>query len=299
MNKGAAIDNEVITIAAPDGMSAAINPRGAELWRLQDASGRDLLWDGDPAFWTGRAPILFPVIGCLRDGKYRYRGREWMMPKHGFARHAMFALVAHGPTTATLRLDSSDATRALWPFEFELDVTFVAGDASLGVAAHLRNTGTDPLPLSFGFHPALRWPVDPDAPRETWELEFDQPEPGPILRLDSDGLIARQESSPLEGRRIALRDDLFLDDAMIFAGLASRGCTFLADGARGLRVDFPEFPDLGVWTKPGAGYLCIEPWQGMADAADFTGDIFDRPGVITLAAGEVWRATMTIATLDR
>jgi galactose mutarotase-like enzyme len=288
-----------ITIAAPGGWRAEINPQGAELSRLQARDGSDLLWDGDPAFWTGRAPILFPIVGALNGNSYRYRGETYPLAKHGFARHSRFDILDAGDDRVLLRLAASETTREIYPFGFQLDLTFtVAGDA-LTLSASVANLGKQDMPFSFGFHPALRWPLDPGGERDNARILFDLPEPEPVQRIDAAGLIARSEPSPVEDRCLALRDALFTDDALIFAPAASRGVTYGAhpDGVAGrqLRVEFPRFPDLGIWTKPGAGYICIEPWQGHADPAGFTGDIFAKPGVLRLQPGDSWQAAMVIS----
>jgi len=288
----------LVAIAAPGGLQAEINPFGAELWRLRDGEGQDLLWDGDPAFWTGRAPVLFPVIGCLRDDSYRYRGASYQMPKHGFARRSVWDLADHQADRATFRLAASAATRTGYPFEFVLDLTFTVGPDALSMAAEITNAGDEVMPFSFGFHPALRWPVPGGAARDDCRLRFDRDEDGDIARLDGDGLIARTEPSPVDGCELALRDDLFTEDALIFRGLRSRGLDYGGVDGRQLRIDFPGFPDLGVWTNPGAGYVCIEPWLGYADPADFAGEIFAKPGICTLQPGHSWQAAMTIAPAE-
>jgi len=264
-------------------LSAEINPFGAELHRLRDADGRDLLWDGDPAFWTGRAPILFPVIGCVAGGEIRIDGKAYPMPKHGFARHKPFAVVAHSDDSATFRLEPDAETRAAYPFAFRLDICFGVAGGTLSIEAMLHNPGDAALPASFGFHPALRWPLPWGGLRADHRIRFDREEPAPIRRIDQAGLLRPQpEPTPVRGRDLALADSLFVDDALIFDRLGSRGLTYGAPGAPSLRVSFPAMPLLGIWTKPGAGFLCIEPWQGIADPEGYGGEFRDKPGVIAV-----------------
>ena len=144
---------------ASDALAAEISELGAELRTLTDAQSRDLLWDGDPAFWTGRAPLLFPIVGELAGGAYRLDGRGYPMPKHGFARRSTFVVVAHAHDRITLRLDASDATRTIYPFDFRLDVSYAITGATLTLTAVVSNLGEAALPASFGFHPAFRWPL--------------------------------------------------------------------------------------------------------------------------------------------
>lgn len=277
-------------------LSAVIAVVGAELQSVQIAHGAQLLWDGDPAFWTGRAPILFPVIGELAGGVYRYDGRAYAMPKHGFARRSTFTVITAEADRAVLRLSANAATRAVYPFEFALDLEYALDGAQLTMAATITNQGTRAMPASFGFHPALRWPLPFGEARAEHRLLFAQAEPAPVRRIDARGLLRPEpEPSPVTGNRLDLRDDLFTGDALIFDRLGSRAVSYGADHGPQLRVGFADFPTLGVWTKPGAGFVCIEPWQGSADPVGFSGDIRDKPGIMLVEPGAARRLSMTIA----
>ena len=285
---------ESVTIRSA-ALSATISPEGAELQSLRDAAGRELLWGGDPAVWSGRAPILFPIVGSLAGGRYRLGGKSYALARHGFARRSRFAPVTQGEGEALFRLTDSPPTHAAYPFPFVLEIRFALAGATLSIEATLLNPGDAPLPASFGFHPALRWPLPYGAARENHIILFDTPEPEPIRRLDGDGLlIAEPQPTPIEGRRLALRDALFRDDALILDRPKSRSLWYGAAGTPGVVVRFPAMPQLGLWTKPGAGYLCVEPWQGLADPQGFTGDFRDKPGVIAIPGGEARRFAMTI-----
>ncbi len=267
-------------------LAAEVSPFGAEIQRLTNSAGRDLQWSGDAAVWSGRAPILFPVIGLLQGGQYRYDGQSFAMPKHGFARHSMFAVAARAPRSVTMRLQASAETREIYPFEFQLDVTFSVTAETLSIAAEIANLGGSIMPASFGFHPAFRWPLPYGEPRADHRLEFEQPEPAPVRRIDADGfLIAQPQPTPVSGEILELRDDLFAADALIFDRLTSRSVRYGAPAGPSLKVDFPDFPTLGVWTKTGAEFICIEPWHGFSDPEAFAGDIFDKPGIMAIAPG--------------
>lgn len=268
-------------VIASDAVSAAISPVGAELQWLRDGAGRDLLWDGDPAFWTGRAPILFPVIGCVAGGVIRVDGIEYPMAKHGFARGKTWAVIERDAGSVTFRIESDIETRASYPFAFVLDLHFAIEDAALAVTATLANPTDTALPASFGFHPALRWPLPYGQPRGAHRVRFDRDEPAPIRRIDPAGLLKpAPEATPVTGDTLTPDDALFIDDALIFDRIASRRVVYGAPGGPALEISFPDMPLLGIWTKPGAPYLCIEPWQGIADPEGFTGEFRDKPGVI-------------------
>ena len=286
-----------VTIAS-NRLSAGIAALGAELQHLTDSDGRQLQWDGDPAVWHGRAPILFPVIGLLEGGCYRLDGKIYQMPKHGFARHSTFAIAESAPDAATFRLTASDETRAIYPFEFQLDIRFSLSGAVLTLAATITNAGRTSMPASFGFHPALRWPLPYGQPRADHRIRFEHDEPAPIRRINSHGfLLAESQPTPVVGDTLALRDELFVADAMIFDRLASRRVLYGAATGPQLSVEFEDFPTLGVWTKPGADFVCIEPWQGFSDPVGFSGDIREKPGIIEIAPGESRRLAMHVSLI--
>jgi galactose mutarotase-like enzyme len=269
-----------------DSFTAEIDPQGAQLSLLRDAQGNDLLWNGDPAFWNGRAPILFPIVGALNDGHYRWRGQRHALPRHGFARGKRFEVVRHDEREALLRLVADAETLQVYPFRFELDMAFRCEGKALLIEAIVRNVGHEPMPASVGFHPAFRWPLPYDSARGEHFLEFEYDELAPIRRLDAKGLlISDPYPTPVRGQRLLLNDALFTDDVVIFDQLASRHVVYGAATGPRIRVSFPEASYLGLWSKPGAGFVCIEPWQGVADPVGFEQDLDAKPGVFRVAPG--------------
>jgi galactose mutarotase-like enzyme len=276
-----------------DRLSAAINPLGAELTHLRDADGRELMTDADPAYWTGHAPILFPIVGRLNGDTLRLDGRDYPMKQHGFARKQMFELARRTDTDVVFRLTASDETRAQYPFDFGLEVGFSIEAATLSIDVRIANPGNVPLPASLGFHPAFAWPLPYGRPRAEHRITFAAHEPGEIVEL-ADGLFASRRPSPLDGRILHLADDLFVDDALIWDPVASHSVTYGAGDGPSLSIDFPDTPYLGIWTKPGAAFVCVEPWHGHADPAGFTGDFRAKPGVFEVAPGSDWSCRMAI-----
>ncbi|EIZ80791.1 aldose 1-epimerase [Novosphingobium sp. Rr 2-17] len=289
---------DLVTITSGD-LTARINPLGAELWSLTDRRGREYMTDADPAFWTGHAPVLFPIVGCVNGNRYRYEGAEYELSKHGFARHSTFEVVDAQDDRATFRLTDSDATRAHYPFAFVLELHFRLEAACLHVEASVANPGEAALPFSFGFHPAFAWPLPGGAAKADHVVAFEQPEPQPIRRIEpASGLVLPEPfATPVEGHLLSPDASLFEADALIWDHLASRSVTFGTPGAGQLAIAFPDSPMLGIWQKPGAAYLCIEPWQGIADPLGFCGDLRDKPGIISLAPGEARGFRMDVAVL--
>jgi len=289
---------ELIDITSK-GLSAQVDPFGAELHVLRDAQGRDLQWDGDPAFWTGRAPILFPIVGTLVDGQYRLGGKVYHLPRHGFARRKLFDVRHVDASTAVFQLRADAETRASYPFDFELDVGFALSDATLTLEAVIRNLNDAPMPASFGFHPAFRWPLPFGHARSAHSIQFGEPEPAPVRRIDHQGLLQPQgEPTPVVGSRLALRDELFEADALIFDQIRSRRLRYGAGEGPALRIDFPGTPYLGVWTKPGAGFIAIEPWHGITDPAGFDGELWRKPGIFAVEPGRERRISMAVTVAD-
>lgn len=279
------MSDKLITIRS-DSLTATINPFGAELTSLKNAQGRELMTDGDPAFWPGHAPLLFPIVGELAGGEYLVNGRRYKLPRHGFARRLPFDVVLQKEGQALFRLtDSAEHTHGVYPYFFGLYLEYRIEGASLIMAAVLANMSDREMPASFGFHPAFAWPLPYGQPREAHAIRFEKPEPAPLKQL-KDGLIAREDRpSPVVGDRLKLEDGLFTDDALIWEGLASKSLVYGADAGPSLRIEWEEMPNLGIWTKPGAGFVCIEPWAGIADRADFKGGIWDKPGIVRINSG--------------
>ncbi len=277
-----------------ESLSATINPLGAELSSLRDGDGRELMTDADPAFWTGRAPLLFPIVGQLNGDVLRINGAEHVMRKHGFARRMPFAITEHTASTAIFRLTDNPDTRAAYPFPFVLEVGFAIADSTLSMTARITNPGTVPLPASFGWHPAFAWPLPYDQARAAHQISFGADEPAPIALL-ADGLIAPTDRpSPLKDGVLQLDDALFEQDALIWNPVHAQQVRYGAPEGPALEIGFPDTPRLGIWTKPGARFVCIEPWHGIADPQGFTGDFRDKPGVFEIAPGEDWHCALHV-----
>jgi len=266
-----------------DDWTAAIDPQGAQLSVLRDARGNDLLWNGDPAFWAGRAPILFPIVGALNGGHYRWCGQRYALSRHGFARGHRFEVLRSGERGALLRLAADVHSRKIYPFAFQLDAEFRLEGSALQIELTARNIGDVPMPASLGLHPAFRWPLPYGAARAAHFIQFAFDEPAPIRRLDGQGLLTdAAHPTPVRDRRLVLDDALFSDDVIIFDRLVSRQLSYGADDGPRIEVAFAGASHLGLWTKPGAGFICIEPWRGVADPVGFEGEFTQKPGLFTV-----------------
>ncbi|MCC8961761.1 aldose 1-epimerase family protein [Bradyrhizobium sp. Pear76] len=275
-----------------DGIAAAIRAEGAELSSLRNAEGTELLWQAGSQ-WPRHAPILFPIVGRLKNDTLRHKGKAYPMTQHGFARDRRFAWLEQGARSCKLALTDDAETRARYPFAFRLEVTYTVDGAALDVAFEVINTGDEMLPASLGGHPAFNWPLVPGLPKEAYTLTFGKTEPAPIRRLEGGLMRRHPEPNPVTGRTLALTEELFDDDAMVFDQVASTSILFTAtlgpaaatQGAA-IEISWRGFRELGVWSKPGgAPFLCIEPWHGFASPAEFDGEFADKPGLMHIAPG--------------
>ena len=283
---------------AGDLLRVSVKTAGGELCRLRTASGLDLLWDGDPAVWGRQAPTLFPVVGALKGGQLRHKGKVGTLPRHGFARDRDWTLKRLMAHSVTLRLTDDEASRAMYPFPFDLCVTFRIDGNQLRVQYDLHNPGEGPLFASLGAHPAFRWPIMPDGQRDAHRMVFEKPETAFLPVLDGKGLLgAGNQPSPLKNRELALKDEIFSEDALIFNPVESRYLRYSAPGTPVIELSWEGFPQLGLWSRPGAGFVCIEPWRGYASPAAFDGEFSEKPGVFQVSAGATTSSAYTIRIL--
>lgn len=281
-----------------NGLTVEIDSHGAQMQSFRTAEGQELLWRGDPDIWPDHAPILFPLISQMPDGHIRHGGRSYPMPPHGFAHRRDFAVSEQTDSSCVFELRDDEATRSHYPFGFALRIGFDLSDDGLLVTAEVENPNDEPLPLDFGFHPGFNWPLTPGRDKSDYAIVFEEAEPAPIRRGIDDPimLIPGGLPTPVEGNVLRLRDELFEESAIVFDRLDSRSVTYTAPAALGLRIDFPDSPNLAIWTKPGAPYVCVEPWQGYPSQIDFDGPLTEKPGIALIPPAETrsWRLGITL-----
>jgi len=266
-------------------LSATVKADGAELCSLRDAAGEEMLWQAGPA-WPRHAPVLFPIVGRLKDDTLRHEGRSYRLTQHGFARDRGFAWLNRSPTACRLVLHEDAGTRAMYPFAFRLEIAFRLDDDALEQTFTVTNPGRSPLPASLGAHPGFIWPLADGVGKAAHVLEFAAPEPAPVRRLIG-GLLSREAvATPIAGRTLALEPALFAADALILCQTASTSVRYTAPGAPAVEVAWEGFRDLGVWSREGGDFICIEPSFGTASPVDFDGEFRDKPGVMLIAPGE-------------
>lgn len=269
-----------------EALKVKINTRGAELSSIVDADGVERIWQGDAAYWTGRAPVLFPVAGGFMDDEYILDGKTYSLPKHGFARRSEFAVETQSDTAATFLLTGEMANNPGYPFDFEFRVRFALEGTKLTVAYSTKNTQSSPLSFSVGAHEGYAC----DGGIERYEVAFDDPEGAALTSNVLVGNLLSHDTVqlPLNARNaLELKYDDFAVDAQVFLGLKSRGVTLQSPGsAKKIHVAFKDFEYMLLWTKPGAHYICVEPWANFPDYVDHDKQFAAKPGVMKIASGE-------------
>jgi galactose mutarotase-like enzyme len=270
---------------------AKISEAGAELKSLADVStGQEYMWQADPAWWAGTAPVLFPVIGGLKDGSYNFEGRQYKLPSHGFARGSDFSVSRAGTDSAELTLSASPKSRENYPFEFVLKVSFALERAGIAVRYEVTNTGRGRMLFSIGSHPAFNLPFAGGA-LENYYVLFEKEEE--LVRwFFKDGMVEAGKTEEVfdNSRLISIGRATFDQGIMIFKHPASREFTIAnSRNSRAITVATEGVPYLGIWSKPGgAPFLCIEPWHGIPDMSDTSGNLAEKEGIMALEPRAVY-----------
>lgn len=275
-------------------IAVSVSETGAELKSLRCiASGREWMWQASPEFWPRTAPVLFPVVGKLRENQFSFEGVKYPLSQHGFARDMPFGLAESGTDFLRFRLRANEQSLRHYPFQFSLGMEYRLFDSSVRISYKVENEGRETMPFSIGAHPGFSLPSWPS--KKYW-LEFEKDEPLQTILLQ-DGPISdgKGREIPVENRLLEISKVLFLQDALIFSGLKSAWIGIRdVEGEEQLKVNFQGFPFLGIWSKPGAAFVCIEPWFGHADPVGFAGDIREKPGIHLLKPGEIFECSFTI-----
>lgn len=274
-------------------VSAIIKAEGAELCSVRDAAGREMLWQALPA-WPRHAPVLFPIVGRLAGDTLRHRGKSYRITQHGFARDRRFAFAEQTPTSCRLVLTDDARTREQYPFAFRFEITYAVAGDTLSVTFAIANPGHETLPASMGAHPAFRWPLADGIAKSAHSLTFSDPEPAPVRRLRGGLLLPDPQPTPIQGNHLALNEALFEADALILDHPASHSVEFAAPGAPSLAFSWQGFRELGLWSRAGGDFLCIEPWCGFASPEGFDGEFSDKPGLLLIPPGGREEATHRI-----
>ena len=279
-------------------ISAEISLMGAELMSLKTADGTQYLWQGDPKYWAGRAPIMFPWTGRLLGGQHRHQGQLYEMGIHGFARKQNFVCTAQSETAVTLTLEANEETKAQYPYDFRLSVTYALEGSSLGITFRVENLGSQTMPFAWGGHPGFNVPLAAGETMADYEVEFAQQcRPDRVVFSQTNVLVDGFKPFPLEeGRKLQLSHDLFDEDAIFLANAAKSVTMRGRKSGRSVTLTYPDMNYLGLWHAPktDAPYVCIEPWSSLPGREGVVEDFSCRSDLLHAAPGETRQTTWSI-----
>lgn len=277
-----------------DFLKVGVKEFGSEITSIiSKKSGYEFLWQGNPDIWSGQSPILFPIIGRLFDDSYSYNGKVYTLQKHGFARKLPWKLLEKASDCMSFILSDNEETKNCYPFKFELIVTYTLNQNKLSVLHKVINKNESKMYFSLGAHPAFNCEIGD-------KLIFEKPETLDCIKIDLERSLRIPKTVPLLNNEseITVTEEIFKEDALIFEGVKSENITLKSKATnRSIRFTLGKAPYLGIWAKPGAPYVCIEPWCGVNDSTEKKADFSLKDGIQKLDENEsftfVWSAEFT------
>ena len=280
-------------------LSVSIATMGAELQNVYNKqTGIEYLWDANPAFWPKTSPVLFPVIGGLKDGSYTHKGGTYSFNRHGFARESLFEVESQSESSVTLVLQTSEDTLKQYPFQFKFSITYSVSGGELKNTYLIENKGNEPLLFSVGAHPAFRVPLVEGEDFSDCYLAFNETENTGVYPILADGLISNTSVPFFDNtKELPLKKELFYKDALIFKELKSTAISILSKKSKhGITYSFENFPYMGIWNAKDANFVCIEPWCGLGDVEATTSVLSEKEGINSLAIGDSFTRSWSLAT---
>ncbi len=262
-------------------LKATFNLKGAELISLK-SEDREYIWEGNSKFWGKHSPILFPIVGTLKNNVYKYEDKEYSLSRHGFARDLNFTVIAKEASKITFSLKSTNETYLLYPFHFELQISYILEDKKLTVEFVVFNSNNFTMPFSIGGHPALSLPNN----FKDYQLSFEDNNELIYFKLKTDLLSNTIKKIELKNNLLDLNYELFDEDALVFKTISSKKIKLIENKKPLLLFSFASFPNFGIWTKSEAPFICLEPWLGYSDTENSSGDIENKEGIYNLPKNE-------------
>lgn len=283
----------MITTLKNNTLTAQIQHLGAELISLKSSQGKEYIWEGNPEFWGKHSPVLFPIVGTLKNNTFHHNEKNYHLSRHGFAREMEFQLIDSTENCATFSIQSSEETLKVYPFAFELHLIYTFEEMTLSIAYQVINMGSSKMPFSIGAHPAFALPNK----FENYAVTFEKEESLEYYLLENDLISNKTKKLDFQNKQIPLTYELFKNDALIFKSIQSKSLTILENENPILRVHFEDFPSLGIWTKMNAPFICIEPWFGYSDTNENSGNLFEKEGIQVLESNATFHSKFSIEIL--
>ena len=284
-------------------LKISVTKIGAELCSLfSKSTNTEFMWQANPSIWGSHAPVLFPIIGCLKDGKFFFEGNAYSVPKHGFIRNnTTLESNIIGENCIEFRSKYTEESFMSYPFNYEFIIRYILQEDGVKVEHTIINHDTkNPMYFSLGGHPGFNCPFFEHEKYEDYYIEFEVPETNDTWLVSKDGLIENESISYLkEAKTLPLHSEIFAKDALIFKNLKSKVVALKSKNhSVALKMDISEFEYLGLWAKPNATFVCIEPWLGISDAVNTKQDFIQKEGIQRLEAGDTKVISFEIALVD-
>lgn len=274
--------------------SISINTKGAELNSFKNQIvNKEYIWEGNPKFWGKHSPVLFPIVGGLKDDCYYYDDKKYSLSRHGFARDFEFEIIEKSDVSAIFSLNENDETLQKYPFQFELQIKYELTENKLVITYHIKNNSNIEMPFNIGAHPAFALPNN----FNDYSLEFEKQEELTTHELENNLFSGATRNITLDKANLPLNYSLFEKDALVFKKLESKSIKILENGNPMLRVNYEDFSSLGIWTVKNAPFICIEPWIGFADDSTSNGNLFEKTDIIVLKENSSFQASFSIEIL--
>lgn len=280
-----------------DILKVDIDPKGAELCSVWHKEYQlEYMWSGDATYWGKKSPVLFPIVGTLKENTYIFKGAKYSLSRHGFARDYDFEIENYNPDSVTFLLRSNEATFKVYPFLFEFRLHYTLKGNSLSVTYDVKNTGSDTLYFSVGGHPAFKLPLVDDTDYTDYYIQLNEAETIGRYPLSNDGLLLLETNPFLEqSQQFVLEPSLFYADAIVLKQMKSHKMSIRsAKTERGLNMTYEGFPFFGIWAAKNAPFVCLEPWCGIADSVNTSQKIEEKEGINALEQAQNFERNWTI-----
>lgn len=276
-----------------DHLTVQIHPAGAQLWSIQDKTGTEYLWQGDPAYWPDRAINIFPYVARMTDGKYTLNGQTYHMDIHGFAKDMLFEVVSHQSDIIVFHLKDTPDTLIQYPYSFDLYITYRLVNCSLEIDFKVINRDTKTMFFGIGGHPGFCVPFESNLQFEDYYIKFPVSAPSKRVIFSEDCFVMDgqfEAFSLASDGKYYLHHDMFCDDAIILTDMPHQITLASDKGTHQIQVSYPDMPYLGLWHMPNtdAPYICIEPWSSLPSRKGIIEDLAKQPDLLSLPAGEIY-----------
>lgn len=274
-----------------------VESKGAELTGIKDlVTGQEYVWQKDPKFWAKSSPVLFPFVGAIKEDRYFYNGQEYnIKTKHGFARDNEFKLSSQGENFLEFVFESNEETRKIYPFDFKFFMKYIIEEKTVKIEYRVENLTDGDMYFSLGAHPAFNAPTDENIKVTDYYIEFEKKEDGEIFGLNGALISSKDKIKFFEGNRINLERDRFINDAAIIGNPNSKVVWLRnSKNSSGVKFEYDGFKYIAFWNVPGADYVCFEPWNGISDYDNASGELTEKVGIEKLEKGGQYTRELNI-----